>query len=67
MQRERSKPHSFEERLVAEKTRLAHEAEALPPGPVKEKLLQKIEQIDKASRIDRWLSSPGLQRRGDVR
>ena len=61
MERQRSKPHSFEERLVAKKARLAHEAEALPPGPAKEKLLQKIEQIDQASRIDRWLFSPGLQ------
>lgn len=61
MQRQRSKPHSFEERLVGEKTRLARQAEALPPGAAKEELLQKIEQIDEASRIDEWLSSPGLQ------
>lgn len=61
MQRQRSKPHSFEERLAAEKARLAHEAEGLRPGPAREKLLQKIEQIERASRIDKWLSSPGLQ------
>ncbi|MGY4497044.1 hypothetical protein ACVWYH_000971 [Bradyrhizobium sp. GM24.11] len=61
MQRQCSKPHSFEERLVAEKMRLAHQAEALPPGPAKESLLQKIDQIEKASRLDKWLSSPGLQ------
>lgn len=61
MQRQRSKPHSFEERLVEEKMSLAQQAEALPPGPAKEKLLQKVDQIERASRIDKWLSSPGLQ------
>jgi hypothetical protein len=61
VQRQRSKPRSFEERLVAEKMRLAQQAEALQPGPAKEKLLQKIDQIETASRLDKWLSSPGLQ------
>ena len=61
MQRRRSLPHSFEERLAAEKKRLVQQADKLPPGPAKELLLQKIKQIETASRIDKWLSSPGLQ------
>ena len=61
MQRRRSVPHSFEERLAAEKQRLEQQAEKLPPGPAKDQLLQKIGQIETASRIDKWLSSPGLQ------
>jgi hypothetical protein len=61
MQRRPSVPHTFEERLAAEKKRLEQQAERLPPGPAKDQLLQKIEQIETASRIDKWLSSPGLQ------
>jgi hypothetical protein len=61
MQRRRSVPHSFEERLAVEKKRLEQQAEKLPSGPAKDQLLQKIERIETASRIDKWLSSPGLQ------
>lgn len=61
MQRRRSLPHSFEERLAAEKTRIEKRAEMLPPGAAKEELLQKIEPTETASRIYKWLSSSGLQ------
>ncbi|WFU26800.1 hypothetical protein QA649_11500 [Bradyrhizobium sp. CB1717] len=61
MQRRRSTPHSFEERLAAERMRIEKQAESLPPGDAKQQLLQKIEQIETACRIDKWLSSPGLQ------
>ncbi|MGY4572114.1 hypothetical protein ACVWY5_005184 [Bradyrhizobium sp. USDA 3256] len=61
MQRRRSTPHSFAERLAAEKMRIEKRAETLPPGAARQELLQKIEQIETASRIDKWLSSPGLQ------
>jgi hypothetical protein len=61
VQRRPSKSHSFEKRLVAEKTHPAHQAEALLPGFAKEQLLQKIEPTETASRLDKWLSSPGLQ------
>jgi hypothetical protein len=61
MQRRRLVSHSFEERLTAEKKRLEQQAERLPPGAAKDQLLQKIEQIETVSRIDKWLSSPGLQ------
>ncbi|WP_082190643.1 hypothetical protein [Bradyrhizobium pachyrhizi] len=61
MQRRRSTPHSFAEWLAAEKIRIEKWAETLPPGEARQALLQKIEQIETASRIDKWLSSPGLQ------
>ncbi|MCK1733943.1 hypothetical protein IVA79_08240 [Bradyrhizobium sp. 138] len=61
MQRRRSKPHSFAERLAEERIRLQLWAETLPSGPAKQQLLQKIQQIETADRIDKWLSSPGLQ------
>ncbi|WP_036031575.1 hypothetical protein [Bradyrhizobium yuanmingense] len=61
MQRRRSKPDSFEEWLAAERMRLEQQAEALPPDPAKQQLLQKIEEIETASPIEKWLSPPGLQ------
>lgn len=61
MQRQRSTPHTFAERLAAEKQRLERQLQKLPDGPAREELLQKIRQIEKAASIDRWLSSPGLQ------
>jgi len=48
--------------------RLAHEAERLrqnsrtvPVGKERETLLRKARQLETASHIDEWLSSPGLQ------
>jgi hypothetical protein len=61
MQRRRSERHSFEERLAAEKKRLEQQAVKLASDPAKDQLLQKIGQIETASRIDNWLSSSGLQ------
>lgn len=61
MQRRRSTPLSFEERLAAERMRIEKQAESLQPGDAKQQLLQKVEQIETTSRIDKWLSSPGLQ------
>jgi hypothetical protein len=61
MKRRQSIPHSFEERLTAEKTRIGQRAETLRPGAARQELLRKIDQIETASRINKWLSSPGLQ------
>lgn len=61
MQRRRSVPHAFEDRIAAEKSRLEVQAANLPPGPQKDALLKKIGQLETASRINEWLSSPGLQ------
>jgi hypothetical protein len=35
--------------------------ETAPPGKEREELLRKARQAETASRIDEWLSSPGLQ------
>ena len=61
MQRRRSVPHTFEDRIAAEKARLEAQVTKLKPGPQKEVLLRKIRQLETASHINEWLSSPGLQ------
>ena len=61
MQRRRSIPHTFEDRIAAEKARLEAQVAKLPHGPQKDGLLQKISQLDTASHINEWLTSPGLQ------
>jgi hypothetical protein len=59
--RNRSKPHSFKDLAAQETARLRERAKALPPGLEKDALLKKIRQIDTASHIGEWLSSPGLR------
>ncbi|MET3839368.1 hypothetical protein ABIE49_001446 [Bradyrhizobium sp. OAE829] len=61
MQRRRSVPHTFEDRIAAEKARLEAQVAKLKPGPQKEVLLRKIRHLETASHINEWLSSPGLQ------
>nr|WP_019199782.1 hypothetical protein [Afipia birgiae] len=38
-----------------------NEAEKLPPGKDRDALLKKARQLDTASHINEWLSSPGLR------
>ncbi len=52
---------SLEERLSEQAKRLREEAKLLSPGAVREGLLRKARQAETASRINEWLSSPGLQ------
>ena len=62
MQRHRrSVPHSFEDQIAAEKSRLEAQAADLPPGPQKDALLKKIRQLETASHVNQGLTSPGLQ------
>ena len=61
MQRRRSVPHAFEENIAAEKTKLEAQVAKLKPGPQMDGLLKKIRQLGTASRMNEWLSSPGLQ------
>jgi hypothetical protein len=61
MQRRRSTPHIFEDQVAAEKKRLEAQVAHLPPCPQKDALLKKIRQLETASHINEWLSSPGLQ------
>jgi len=57
---EPSRP-SFSQRLAAQAELLKKEAQRLPPGRARDGILRRVEQIDSAVNIDRWLSSPGLQ------
>ncbi len=60
--RNRTRPMlSLQERLkhFAEDARKT--AEKLPPGPERERQVHKALSNDAAAKIERWLSSPGLQ------
>jgi hypothetical protein len=61
MKRRRSVPHTFEDRIAAEKARTEAEVAKLKPGPVKDALLKKVSQLDFANRMNKWLTSPGLR------
>ena len=61
MLRSRSHPHTFQERLAEQKSRLEKKAATLEPGPERDDVLQKVRQIDTAASITDWLNSPALQ------
>ena len=61
MQRRRSAPHTFEENIAAEKAKLEAQIAKLKPGPQMDALRKKIRQLETASHMSDWLSSPGLQ------
>ena len=53
---------TFEERLAEEAIKFKEAAEKQPPGSMaRELLLRRARQAETASRINNWLSSPGLQ------
>jgi hypothetical protein len=64
MARAMQRRQSFENRLADEKKRLQEQAASLPHGAEKETVLRKIEQIDTASEVNEWISSPGLRSPG---
>ena len=51
----------FEQRLAQEALRVKAEAKALPYGRERELLSRKARQLETASHITEWLSSPGLK------
>jgi hypothetical protein len=59
--RRRSSTHTFEDRIAAEKVRVEAQVAKLPPGSEKDRLLEKISQLDRASHMNKWLSSPELR------
>jgi hypothetical protein len=59
--RRRSTPHTFEDRIAAEKAWLEAQLAKLAPGTRKDMLLEKINQLEKASHMNKWLRSPGLR------
>jgi hypothetical protein len=52
---------AFEGDVAAEKARLEARATSVGHGPKKYQLLKKIRQLETASHVKDWLSSPGLQ------
>jgi hypothetical protein len=63
MQQRRNAKHRtiFEERLAEEARRFNEAAEKEPPeSTARELLLRRVRQAETASRINNWLSSPGL-------
>ena len=61
MQRRRSAPHTFEENIAAQMAKLEAQIAKLKPGPQRDQLLEKIRQLETASHMNEWLSSPDLQ------
>jgi hypothetical protein len=61
MQRRRSVPHTFEDNIAAQKCKLEAQLAGLKPGPQMDALRKKIRQLETASHLSEWLSSPGLQ------
>ena len=52
---------TLSERLSAEKKRLETDLGQVGPGTARNKLLDKLRQLDTAAHINEWLSSPGLR------
>jgi hypothetical protein len=56
-----SKELSLEQKWHEQSEAFKREAEKLPYGKEREYLLRKASQLETASHINQWLSSPGLQ------
>jgi len=52
---------TLHERLTAEKKRLEAAVGQAEAGAARNKLLERLRQLDVAAHIDTWLSSPGLR------
>ena len=61
MHRSPSTPHSFHARIEEQKKLLQEEIARTEAGPARNELTRKLRQLDVASHVDTWLSSPGLQ------
>jgi hypothetical protein len=57
-----SKKLSLEQKWQAQAEAFRREAERLPYGKEREDLLRKARQLETASHINEWVSSPGLER-----
>jgi hypothetical protein len=51
---------SFDERLADRAKRLRDQAKTLSPGIERDELIRKARQAETASRVNEWLTSPGL-------
>jgi hypothetical protein len=58
MKRMSGKAMCFSERLLAQADQLKNEAEIVPAGRARDRLLERIRQINAAVKVNEWLSSP---------
>ena len=62
MQRRRFKDTApLDQRLTEQAERLRKEANGIPPGIERERLIRQARQAETASHMREWLCSPGLQ------
>jgi hypothetical protein len=62
MQRKRfTQTITLGDRLAEEAVRLKQNARTMPVGKERERLMRKARQLEIASHINEWLTSPGLQ------
>jgi hypothetical protein len=61
MQRRFKQTTTLQERLAREAERARARATLMPSGKERDALLRKARQAETASRIDQWLSLPGLR------
>ena len=61
MQRLRTAPNTFEGKIAAEKAKLEAQLAQMKPGPETDGLRRKLRELETASHMSEWLSSPGLQ------
>jgi hypothetical protein len=52
---------TFEERITQAAKDLEDRAWRMPPGPERDGMLRKARQMETASHLQEWLTSPGLQ------
>ena len=63
MQRRRFKQIApLDRRMTEHAERLRKEAQGTQPGAQRDKLIRQARQLETASHMQEWLSSPGLQR-----
>jgi hypothetical protein len=55
MMRRRSEPHTFEQRLDAQRLRLEHELSRLPDGSARDAVAKRIEQLQTAAAMYEFL------------
>jgi hypothetical protein len=53
--------HPFDQRLAQEALRIQEQVKSLPHGNERELLVREARQVETASHISEWISSPGLQ------
>ena len=59
---QRNRPKApLQDRLMLEAARLTDETNELAPGLLRDATIRKARQAATASRVNEWLSSPGLQ------